>query len=251
MADVARFDGLAEAELAAQLDLPRLVLFDEVPSTLDVAHELAAGGAPAGTAVLADAQIAGRGRAGKRWTSGRGAGIWLTLIERPADTAALEVLSLRLGMAAADVLDAFTDGRVLLKWPNDVYVGTGKVAGILVEARWREARIEWVAIGLGVNVATPSGLSAAAGLRPGTRRVDVLRALLPAIRTATERRGALAPEELELFAARDLARGRTCIEPVPGVVEGVAADGALLVRGRYGDSVRRFHAGSLVLEEAR
>lgn len=250
MPEAARFDGLTEAELAGQLDLPRLALYDEVPSTLDIAHELAAGGAPAGTAVLADAQIAGRGRSGKRWTSGRGAGIWLTLIERPSDTAALEVLSLRLGMATAAALDGFADDAVRLKWPNDVYVGRGKVAGILVEARWREARIEWVAIGLGVNVATPSGLPAA-GLRPGTRRLDVLRALLPAIRAATLLRGALTPAELETFAARDLALGRTCIEPVPGVVEGIAADGALLVRGRYGDSVRRFHAGSLVLEEAR
>ena len=65
----------------------------------------AAEGAPAGTLVVADAQTAGRGRSGRTWTSERGAGVWLTLIERPRDVDALDVLSLRVGLALAPALD--------------------------------------------------------------------------------------------------------------------------------------------------
>src|SRR6185436_16510341 len=101
-----------------------------------------ADGAPAGTVVLADAQRGGRGRGGRRWASPPGVGVWLTLVERPADHAALEVLSLRLGLHAAAAVERFAarggGGPVRLKWPNDLYVGEGKLAGVLVEVRWRD-----------------------------------------------------------------------------------------------------------------
>src|SRR5439155_1397721 len=77
-------DGRASADLADLVAVPRVLAFAEVPSTLDVAHDLAARGAPAGTLVLADSQSAGRGRLGRVWRSEAGAGVWLTLIERPA-----------------------------------------------------------------------------------------------------------------------------------------------------------------------
>ena len=72
---------------------------------MDVANALAADGAPAGTMVLADAQLAGRGRAGRRWESKAGDGIWMTLVERLNDLEALDVLSLRIGIRVARALD--------------------------------------------------------------------------------------------------------------------------------------------------
>ena len=62
------------------------------------------------------------------------------MIERPRDAAALDVLSLRVGLALAPALDAFAGSAVRLKWPNDLYVGARKLGGILVEARWRDSR---------------------------------------------------------------------------------------------------------------
>ena len=242
-----RFDGVARSDLARLLDVPRLALFARVGSTLDVAHRLAAGGAPAGTLILADEQTAGRGRAGRRWASAPGAGLWLTLVERPSDEAALAVLSLRIGLRAAAVLERWAEEPIRLKWPNDVFVGTRKVAGILVEARWREQRLDWVAIGVGVNVVAPAGLQAAGGLRAGTSRAELLAELLPAIRAAAAARGPLAPHEVDAFAARDLARGRRCIAPSVGTVRGIGADGALVVEGD-GATVRH-RAGSLVFTE--
>ena len=207
----------------------KILRFDEVSSTLDVAHELAAGGADAGTVIVADAQTAGRGRMGRSWRSERGAGIWLTLIERPPDASALDVLSLRTGLALAPALDAFASARVALKWPNDLYVSGRKLAGILIEARWRESRPDWVAIGVGINLRPPASEPNAIGLRGGVSADDVLASILEPMRQAAARSGPLSDDERAAFAARDLARGRRCVEPVAGLVRGIDASGALLV----------------------
>jgi BirA family biotin operon repressor/biotin-[acetyl-CoA-carboxylase] ligase len=240
------WEGENAESLARLLDLPRVELLTSVRSTMDVAHALGAEGAAPGTLVLADEQTAGRGRSGKRWRSRSGAGIWMTLLERPNDADALGVLSIRLGLKAAAVLERYTDEPIRLKWPNDVLLRSGKVAGILVEARWREREPDWVAIGLGVNVRPPDGERGGA-LREGTRRLDVLAELVPALRAATRGRGALTADELEQWTARDHALGRLCRSPVPGRVRGLAPDGSLIVE--CGGETALARAGSLVLEE--
>lgn len=243
------YDGTSAEGLRRRLRLPRVALFESVTSTLDVAHDLADGGAPAGTLVLADEQTAGRGRHGRSWRSESGAGIWSTLIERPRDRSALDVLSLRIGLAVAPVLDGFAGERVRLKWPNDLYVAAGKLAGVLIEARWRDAALEWVAIGLGVNVRVPSDTPLAAGLPRATSRVDVLAAIVPAMRDAAQCMGALTRDELAAFAARDLLVGRECVQPVEGQVIGIDSSGSLLVS--VGGERTAIRAGSLVLRETK
>lgn len=224
-------------------------------STLDVAHSLAAEGAPAGTLIVADTQTAGRGRMGRSWRSEPGAGIWLTLIERPRDAAAVDVLSLRIGLALAPVLDALAATPVLLKWPNDLYVGDRKLAGVLIEARWRDAQPEWLAIGVGINLRPPASEARAAGLRAGVTRDDVLSRIVPAMRDAAARTGLLTEPELHAFAARDLARGRRCVQPIDGIVQGIDRSGELLVDIALSSDaaqtprVTSVRAGSLVLAE--
>lgn len=240
------WEGRTAPELATLLRVPRVALFDVVDSTMDVAHALAAEGAPAGTLVLADAQRAGRGRTGRRWTSAPGAGLWLTLIERPEDPRALDVLSLRIGLRAARTLDRFAGATVELKWPNDLMLLGGKLGGILVESRWRDRRPEWVAAAIGVNRDRPPGQPEAAALGRRAERVEVLAGLVPAMRAAAAARGMLTPAELAEYARRDVAAGRPCVEPRPGRVAGVAEDGALLVVTAAG--VQRCRDGSLRLE---
>lgn len=244
-----RYDELRGDDLANELGLPHVVTFSSIGSTLDVAHALAEEGAAAGTLVIADAQTAGRGRLGRTWRSEPGAGIWLTIIERPSDTAALDVLSLRVGLALAPALDPFAASRVRLKWPNDLYVDGHKLGGILVEARWREGNPEWVAIGVGVNVRAPAEEPRATGLREGVRRLAVLEQMVPALRAAAAQQGPLAEAELRAFAERDLAAGRSCAEPIVGTVRGIDASGALLVDPAAGGAPVAVRAGSLVLTE--
>ncbi|MGI9140769.1 MAG: hypothetical protein ACR2GJ_06660, partial [Gemmatimonadaceae bacterium] len=78
-----RYCGQTQSQIAARAGVPRALLFGDVSLTMDVAHEAAAAGASAGTLVLAERQLSGRGRAGRVWTSQAGSGVWLTLIERP------------------------------------------------------------------------------------------------------------------------------------------------------------------------
>ncbi|HEY4671110.1 MAG TPA: biotin--[acetyl-CoA-carboxylase] ligase, partial [Gemmatimonadaceae bacterium] len=157
----ARFDGVRAEALQRLLELPRVELLDSTPTTMDVAHRLAGQGAASGTLVIANEQTAGRGRGGKSWQSSPGAGLWLTLIERPTDSSGLGVLSLRVGLAVAEALDRFAAEPIRVKWPNDLYIDRGKLAGILVEARWREQSVEWVAIGMGINVRPAEGVEMA------------------------------------------------------------------------------------------
>ena len=242
------YDGEGAGAIAARLDVPRVVALETTTSTLDVAHALAAEGAPAGTLVIAESQTAGRGRSGKRWTSAPGSGIWLTIIERSLDPATLSLLALRLGIAAATALQPFAPGPIGIKWPNDLYVGAGKLAGILVEARWRESAPDWVAVGMGINVVAPPGVAGAAELARGVPRLAVLDALVPALRAAAARTGELADDELASLAARDIARGRRAVSPGQGIVDGVSSEGELLLRLPNGALVAH-RAGSLVFAE--
>jgi len=225
---------------------------------MDLAHTLAHDGALSGTVVVADVQHAGRGRGGKVWHSAAGDGLWCTAIIRDAPASGLGVLSLRIGVAIADVVRPWCHGELGLKWPNDVMLRTTshpervaalswrKLAGVLVEARWRDAQVEWIAIGIGLNLRESTAEVPTAALREGVRRADVLHALIPRIREAAQARGGLSAAELATWVTYDLAIGRRCSAPERGVVAGVQADGALRVTLADG-SERTHRSGSLVL----
>ena len=230
------------------LGVERIVHFDSVGSTMDEAHRLAEGGAPGGTVVIADAQSAGRGRGGNTWDS-QHRGLWMTLLERPQSSAMLEVLSLRVGLVIAKALEELDpDGaQFLLKWPNDVFKGRGKVAGILVEARWREQSLEWIAIGVGINLSVPDNVLSAA-LSANVSRSELLEHIVPAIRRAVVAQSALTESELAEWMRRDLAGGRMVVAPAVGIARGITASGALVVELRDGERVE-CRSGSLVFAE--
>ena len=233
------------------MNLPRLIRLDRVDSTQDVLHELAADGAPAGTAVAALEQTGGRGRRGRAWASPPG-GVWVSVLYRPPAGAAAEVLSLRLGLAAAAALDTFAgDGAVTLKWPNDLMLGERKLGGILCEARWQGDAPAWIAAGIGVNVRnTPpddARLPAArlADQLPAVTTDEVLERIVAAARGVEAAAAELTAADLAAYAARDWLRGRTISEPLAGTAVGVDADGALLVRVADG-TLDRVRAGTVV-----
>lgn len=229
--------------LAQALSLPSVVAAEAVSSTMDEAHRLATDGAPAGTLVVAERQDAGRGRGGKRWSSAPRAGIWATLIERPRDARAIEVLSLRVGLRMARTLERWTDAPIQLKWPNDLFVHARKLAGVLIEARWRDQRPDWVAIGVGVNLAVPVDQAEATALGDA-EAPEVLAELIPALRAAAFAVGPLTDAERTEYASRDFARDRLLLQPMAGTARGITADGALLIESN--GSLSPVRAGSLV-----
>ena len=241
------YDGVSASALAARLAVPSLFVYDQIGSTFDVAHRVAPD-APSGTLVIADEQTAGRGRHGRRWTSAPGAGIWLTLIERPSDARSLDVLSLRCGLYAAQALDALADAPIGLKWPNDLYVGDRKLAGILIETRWRGTAPDWVAIGFGLNVRAPM-VETGVGLRAGVARLDALERLVPALRLAAASARHLSNDELARWRARDVAAARAISTPMAGRAAGISREGELLVSDAHG-SISRHRTGSLTFADS-
>ena len=112
-------------------------------------EERAARGAPEGTVVVAEEQTAGRGRRGRSWESTSRAGLWLSVLLRP--TTAVERLGwlpLVVGVAVATALRSEAEVEARVKWPNDVLVDDGKIAGVLSERLGDGA----VIVGVGVNV---------------------------------------------------------------------------------------------------
>lgn len=126
--------------------------YSEVDSTNEVAKKLANEGAPEGTIVIAESQSSGRGRRGKKWLSPSG-GVWMTIILRPdIPPAKAPQLTLVTGVAVAETLDEECKLDVGIKWPNDILIGEKKVCGILTEANINPQGLEYVVVGVGIDL---------------------------------------------------------------------------------------------------
>jgi BirA family biotin operon repressor/biotin-[acetyl-CoA-carboxylase] ligase len=205
------------------LGTPRLHL-REVGSTSDRARALASEGAPHGTLVTTDHQVAGRGRQGRTWTTPPRRALTMSLVLRDVP----ELLTLAAGLAVAEAAGP----AARIKWPNDVLVGGLKVAGILAEGRPREG---WAILGVGVNVALreddlPPELRGRAGTL-GRAEEDVEVVLRDVLRALETRLAEPADALLRAWATRDaLAGEHVSWAGGEGIADGVDAAGRLLVR---------------------
>ncbi len=237
-------DGLPGPALARRWRVPSCQLVNEVGSALDAVHALGHAGAPEGSLVLAESQTAGRGRDGRTWQSPAG-GIWLALLLRPR-TAALGIVSIRAGLVLADVVDELLGApQARVKWPNDVLLHDRKLAGVLCEGRWQGDALQWLGVGIGMNVVNPlppalrDSAIALGEVLPGIRRLDVLDRLVPSLTRLGMSADRLTEGEVAAFAARDWLRDRALRGPVAGRAAGVLADGALLVERAEGTTAVR------------
>ena len=184
-------------------------------STNERAKELAAAGAAHGALVTAGEQTAGRGRQGREWVAPPDSSVLMSLVLREFDP----LLPLRAAVAVAE-----TAGSGEIKWPNDVWLGGRKVAGILVEGRPAEG---WAVVGIGVNVRPvefPADLHAVA-LDDGRSVEEVLQALLISVE-----RWLRADDVLSAWRQRDALRGREVAwGEGSGIAAGIDPAGALLV----------------------
>lgn len=221
-----------------------------LPSTQEEAHRLAAAGAPHGTAVVARIQTAGRGTRGRPWRSPAG-GLWLSVVCRPDRAAPAAGFSVRIGLAAADGLEAECPAAapLALKWPNDLHLHGRKVAGILCEARWQGDTLGWIVAGIGVNVANAipeelRGLAARlAEADPAITPERLAEPLARAVAAAGSRGGELSEVERRAFARRDTLRGRRLVRPLAGIADGIEANGALRIRQNDGATALVTDAG--------
>jgi BirA family transcriptional regulator, biotin operon repressor / biotin---[acetyl-CoA-carboxylase] ligase len=238
-----------------------IIWLDEVDSTNAEARRRAEAGERGPVWISARRQSAGRGRQGRAWETGQGnlAATLLTSIDRSAAEAAQ--LSFVTGLAVVDTVGAIVDpALVTLKWPNDVLLAGAKLAGILIESGRGDGVGLWLAIGVGVNLASAPDVAAypatalAAHLGPGAvppRPERILEALSAAM--SSRMRAWLAsgfgPVRGD-WLSHGFGLGETCAarlgdgRTLQGVAEGLDEDGALLLRLASGE-VRRITAGDV------
>ncbi len=149
-------DKLSKNTLNWQLDtewIGRKIIFEEeLDSTQILAKSLADQGAVHGTVVIADQQTSGKGTKGRSWHSPAGTGIWMSLIIRP-EFGPREAAQLTLAAAVA-ITRVFRQNDIdaAIKWPNDIYLGGKKLAGILTEMQAEQDYIQHIVLGIGINI---------------------------------------------------------------------------------------------------
>lgn len=130
-----------------------ILVYEETSSTNDVASRLGRAGHAGGVAIFAERQTAGRGRFGRRWDSADHAGLWFSLLLRPAwPMIRWPRLTTWAGVGVAAVVETFAGTPARLKWPNDVLLANRKVAGILIESATDDQGTPFAVAGIGVNV---------------------------------------------------------------------------------------------------
>ncbi len=106
-----------------------------------------------GSVFIAENQNMGRGRLSREWASPPMSGIYMSLLLKPdISPASVSQITLVAGISVLQALGDYTEKDVFIKWPNDIVIGTKKVCGILTELAGEENRINYVVLGIGVNV---------------------------------------------------------------------------------------------------
>jgi BirA family biotin operon repressor/biotin-[acetyl-CoA-carboxylase] ligase len=139
----------------------RLAVHDSLPSTSDLCRARARDGEPDGLAVLARRQTGGRGSNGRSWVSPAGNMYLSALLRPPGPARETGQWSLLAGLAVAEAVAALlpADAPLALKWPNDLLLGGAKLAGILIDSSAADTRLDWLVIGIGINLASAPTLA--------------------------------------------------------------------------------------------
>ena len=244
---------------------PRVIVrVDTVDSTQSVAFALAERGAADRTVVVADQQLAGRGRRGRTWSAPAGTSLLASILVRPRlPQPLLATLSLTTAVAAAEALRRVTGVEARLKWPNDLLVSGRKIAGILLESRMTGqaaaggstpngsgiVTIVGVGINLGQREFPPDLADGATSVAIETGRAPSREAVLTALleefdvwRARLEEKG-FEPVREGWRGLSDTLGRRVTVDDVSGIAVDLDVDGALLVD--VGGSVKRVLAGAV------
>ena len=241
----------------------RIIHLQSVDSTNDYAWRLAENGAPHGQVVVADRQTGGRGRRGRIWRSPPGANLTFSLVLRPAIPPAAAVpLSLVAAVALFSCLETEIS-CLTIKWPNDLYCGDRKLAGILSELKLRDRKTDFVVVGIGLNVNTlladwpPELRETAISMRQAAGKQfqlpEVLQQFLTFFHCCYEQYcvGGLQDSVLEILRKYSYLSGRQVVVEVNGrMIQGQAGEidehGRLLVYDESG-SCRPIAAGEATI----
>lgn len=241
----------------------RVEYLPEVSSTNDVARDRGRAGEPEGLVVVAERQLAGRGRRGRSWDSPPGVGLWFSLLLRPPLLPReVSLLGLLAAVAGRTAVEEACGASLLIKWPNDLVLAEErKVAGVLVEMEGDLDQVHHVVVGVGINVGQAvedfppelreqaASVRLAAG-RPVSRVTlfqEYLRAFAALYRGAITAGFDTVLEEARRHSAT-LGRSVWVVESRGawrGVACALAGDGSLLVRPDGGGALRPVYAADV------
>ncbi len=150
-------DILIPEEIKSGLETGKLAksvfCYDTVDSTNEEAKRQALNGAPSGSLFAAEQQTKGKGRLGRSWASPVGNGLWFSLLLRSnLIPARITDVTLLAGLAVCRAIRKSTGCTAMIKWPNDIVIGSKKVCGILTEMAAEMDRVDYVVVGIGINV---------------------------------------------------------------------------------------------------
>ncbi len=232
--------------------------FDYLSSTMDFAMQLGMQSAPGGTIVIAESQTRGRGRLGRSWLSPKYKGIYFSVILRPKiSPSASPVLTLLSAVSICEAVKKNSGLDARIKWPNDVLAGEKKIAGILTEINAEMDKVNFVVIGIGLNVNNdrksliPQATSLKEQLGHPLSRISLLQELLRRMEDnyfLMEKNGAGAI--IEKWRSFNLTLGsRVKVHfqgrYIEGQAIGIDNDGSLLIRKDAG-LVQKIFSGDIV-----
>ncbi|MDD3088287.1 MAG: biotin--[acetyl-CoA-carboxylase] ligase [Candidatus Omnitrophica bacterium] len=131
----------------------KILYFDSLSSTMDMATQLALKGADEGTVVLSETQVKGRGRLGRIWNSPKYKGLYFSLILRPKISLnKASLITLLAGVGICEAIKESTREEPKIKWPNDIVLNDKKLGGILTEIKAEVDEVDFIVIGVGLNI---------------------------------------------------------------------------------------------------
>lgn len=240
-----------------------LISYKKVDSTNDAAYELAEKGLAEGAVILAEEQVKGKGRHGRPWTSPPKGGIYMSCILRPTmEPNEIPKITLLAAVAVAKAIRVASGLEAIIKWPNDILVNNNKVCGILTEMKAEQDTIDFVVIGIGINVNTaarhlPKGATSLKEELHNTARGDLSRVdLTKKVLTSLEeeylrlKRHGFIPIIDEWKAMSNMLGSRVKVVTQNRTFEGLAhdidPDGAFVIRLESG-MLERVSSGDIVM----
>jgi BirA family biotin operon repressor/biotin-[acetyl-CoA-carboxylase] ligase len=241
-----------------------ILRFDSLPSTNDLARELAEQGAAEGVTILAREQTRGRGRQGRAWVSPPGEGLYGSFILRPpVEPARATIITLAAAIAVAETLALDYAVAVDIKWPNDIHARGKKVCGILIESSIEKGKLDYAVLGVGVNlgqrqfpgelqeIATSLVIESGQRITPDEFAAPLLKRLEEWYRIALRQPASIIArwQALSSYAEGCAVRVENGGSAIEGITRGLAPSGALIVETANGER-REVVAGEIRLRKA-
>ena len=251
-------------KLKAKVLGKEVLTYKKVDSTNDIAYELAEKGLKEGSVILAEEQAKGKGRHGRTWLSPSGSGIYFSVILRPEIIPnEISKITLLAAVATAQAIREAAGLQAMIKWPNDILVNHKKVCGILTEMKAEQDGVDFIVIGIGINVNNPlkqlpKGASSLAEELPSYRkgeqvsRIDLTKKLIEKLEEDyfLLKKDGFRPIMNEWKHLTDMLGSRVKVSLQNRTFEGLAhdidPDGALVVR-RDAGTLERISSGDVTM----